>query len=115
MSLYVKSPIEKMNDKLEKELNSIPDELTFEAIDTNYICPDCETTPLKKLKFLSANNQLLSADWDMLYCTECNKYYYLHDIIWKLKGGSIDGGGGGTVSGGSKVKVVNGAIVITNA
>lgn len=114
MSLYVKSPIEKMNDELEKELNSIPDELTFEAIDTDYGCPDCKTTQLKKLKFLSANNQLLSANWDMLYCTECGKYYYLHDIIWKLKGGSIDGGGG-TVSGGSKVKVVNGAIVITDA
>lgn len=115
MSLYVKSPIEKMNDELENELNSIPEELTFEADDTEYTCPDCSTT-LKKLKFIDPHNQKLSVNWDMLYCTQCNNYHYLHDIIWKLKGGTINNGGqgSGTSSGGSKVKVIDHQLVITD-
>lgn len=111
MSLYVKSPIEKMNDALEAELNAVPDTLTFEAIETNYVCPDCNH-PLKKLKFVDPHGQRLSANWDTLYCTECNSSYYLHDIIWKLKGINIDGGG----SGGSSVNVrlVDNTLVITD-
>lgn len=112
MSLYVKCPIEKMNDDLENELNSIPDTLTFEAVETNYVCPDCNH-PLMKLKFIDPHGQRLSVNWDILYCAECDSYYYLHDIIWKLKGVIIDGGGSG--GSGVNVRLVDNTLVITES